>query len=57
MVGAAGDVIEVCFDVRTCPLEREPVDPLCARKAGVVAKGIDERTLLRASGLSAASTA
>ena len=30
MVGAAGDVVETCFDVRTCPLEREPVDPLRA---------------------------
>ena len=33
MVGAAGDIVETCFDVRTCPLEREPADPL-ARNSG-----------------------
>jgi hypothetical protein len=30
MVGAAGDLVETCTDVRTCSLGREPADPLRA---------------------------
>jgi hypothetical protein len=25
-----GDLVETCSDVRTCPLEREPLDPVRA---------------------------